>query len=35
MSPKAPSGWLLTWFLLGVIVGLLGLLTMVVAKRYL
>jgi hypothetical protein len=36
MSPKVPSDWRLTWLLLGVIVGLLGLIVIeVVAKRYL
>jgi hypothetical protein len=36
MSPKVPSDWRLTWLLLGVIIGLLGLIVIeVVAKRYL
>jgi hypothetical protein len=36
VSPKVPSDWRLTWLLLGVIVGLLGLIMIdVVAKRYL
>jgi hypothetical protein len=36
VSPKVPSDWRLTWLLLGVIVGLLGLIVIeVVAKHYL
>ena len=36
MSPKVPSDWRLTWLLLEVVVGLLGLIVIeVVAKRYL
>jgi hypothetical protein len=36
MSPNVPSDWRLTWLLLGVIVGLLGLIVIeLVATRYL
>jgi hypothetical protein len=35
MRLKAPPDWHLTWLLLGVAVGLLGLLVFEVAERYL
>jgi hypothetical protein len=36
MSPKVPPDWRLTWLLVGVALGLLGLIVIeVVAKRYL
>jgi hypothetical protein len=36
VSPKVPSDWRLTWLLIGVIVGLLGLIVIeVIGKRYL
>jgi hypothetical protein len=35
MRPDEPPDWRLTWLLLGAIVGLLGLIVIEVAKRYL